>query len=475
MSREIKNRILELSEARKGYAKKKSKMKKERPEYLEGGDVMYENKPHFLEVKRIFRIAKRVPNQTKPKKLGYFFQQSRDLKNGSTHEREEILKKVFGKSMEMSPEKLRKKLNQYINSEDYPLGDEITIKQEEMKQQTYQTMQRIVQSEKYNRTISASIYGKIFRDELEKYVKKHPDFNELYRSIHGFVNRGHYSGAAAFVRYSKFANDWIHFDTFQTDFFNELRRYLHESNPTTEGEKYVDDFVNTLEKRETDFFKAAVSYIVRVYPDVKIFTANTPETAKRAERINARSGKLIQLYHVLPKELGFKLISLDKLKQIFATRPGKGEKEKNKLLDRGYNVKAVRIKNEHITTVLKDVLKRLDEAKPDLSKADIDNISYDVIRHHYSNNEDLVNNLRSGFHQIVSDLYEAYKNKEKKGEEVAGKTLKSLATDKEVFNKAKEGSKITKGEESEIWWANRGTIFEETESEKDAILRIINS
>lgn len=452
MSKKIIDRILQLGEANE----------------LSTSLVRHANKPHFNEVKRVLRMVKRIPNQEKPKKLGFYFQQLRTISGGSKQEKEELIRTLLGKSQQIAPNKLIEKIYSYV-SDNYPRGEYVLLKPET----SYQTAQRLIPDAKINRTLSASVYGDILAKELKKFLEKHPDFDELYRTVHSFSTQGHFTSAAAFVRYTLMSPDWIHFDAYQTDYFNKLRRYLH--NNSSGMDKVIEEFITTIESKEFEFYKTAVSYVVRSHPKVNIFTSSTVETVKRVEDVKGE-GKLNQLYRELPKDLGFKLITLDRLTKIFATRPGTQETEKRKLLDKGFRIKnGSPIKEEVIkktlTTIKTGLIKHVKEDKPLFKKSGLDNFVKRVIDELHTSSV-LPNDrerMKLAFHQILDPMFEAHTSKDIDRIEEFFKNEKHLNKIKETLE-----AKVS-GTEDSIWWANRTTIFEEKETEFDAIMRIINS
>lgn len=430
--------------------------------------VRYYDKEAYNNFKRLLRMSKRMAKKDRIRKLGFYLEKSREL-GGRDKDKEEIIRKIFGTSQQMLPDDFRKKLLQ-LASETFPKGDYVLLNPET----NYQTTQRLIANASKNRTLGASIYGDILSGLIKDFVEKNPEFDEMYRQVHSFSSSGHFrSGTAAFVRYTKLTDDWLHFDAFQTDYFNKLRNYLYKNSE--EEKTLINKFIKTIESREFDFYKTAVSYIVRNNPKVKIFTSNTEEIVKRVENVRG-SGKLRILYNDLPKALGFKLIPVEKLLGIFATRPGKRELEKSKFITKALSVKNI----PHVRdAVVKKTLLLLDKEFSENAKikdrikdrAQLDDFVKKVIDSKITEiSQEARERLKVAFHQVLVPMYEALKSKEEKA-------METFLAKKDVFNEIKSNLVVpeSKGPEKTIWWANRTTIFEETESEKDTIIRIINS
>lgn len=438
-----------------------AKIKKLSEDLPKGSEtIRYTDKPFFNDLKRVLRIAKKVSNKDKPRKIGYFLQEAKKVK-GSDKNKEEIIRKIFGKAQEMPTSKFIEKLYDYA-SEEFPKGELLLVKPET----AYQTTQRMIPDAKLNRTLSTSLFGEILVKPLKEFMKEHPEFDEMYRQVHKFVSAsGHFQDSAAFVRYTLMTEDWLHFDAFQTDYFNKLRKALHTDSE--KNNKLVNEFIKTLESKEFDFFKTAVSYIVRVNPKVKVFTASTADIVQRVEKVRG-SGKLTQLYYRLPKALGFKLVPIEKVIQIFETRPGAKAEAKKKLLKKGLKAQTVSVNPIAIKNILKKINESLverKEKKVKVEKHNLDSIIIDVIDSELSHDQDEEKQvLVRAFHQILDNIFDAFQ----KSKEEMSKYLLDDKTSKEVKKHTKPK---TTGKETELWWANRETIFEG--NERDAILRMI--
>ncbi len=422
--------------------------------------IRYTDKPFFNDLKRVLRVAKKTANKEKQRKIGYFLQEAKKS-SGSDKNKEEIIRKIFANKQSMSTNEFIDKIYDYASKE-FPKGELAKVSPED----AFQTTQRMIPSEKINKTLSVSLFGEILEKPLKKFLEEHPDFDELYRGVHKHISQGHFNDSAAFVRYSLMTKDWIHFDSFQTDYFNKLRKIMYGGG----NDKLVDKFMKELEAKENDFFKTAVSYIVRVNPSVKVFTANTPEIAQRVENMKGGSLKLVKLYHKLPKALGFKLITIDKLFQIFDTRPGESSEVKKKLIKKGLKVESVKVSDALIKKVLSKLHSELSnkiKEKKELNKAGLDALVSSVVEDSINHDQEEKGQLIiDAIHQFIENILVAYN----KGE----KSIKDFFEDKKLLKKVKEqiDKKVgVKDTSKEIWWANKQTIFEDTE--KDYILRMI--
>lgn len=420
----------------------------------------YTDKPLFNDLKRVLRTAKKVSNKEKPRKIGYFIKEAKKS-SGSDKNKEEIIRSIFGDSQQMSTAKFIEKIYDYAN-ETFPKGEVASVNPET----AFQTTQRIVSNKEINRTLSVSLFGSILEKPLKKFMKEHPEFNEAYRNIHRNISHDHFNDSAAFVRYTIMSDDWIHFDAFQTDYFNKIRKSLHG----VKNEKVVENFMKELESKEFEFFKTAVSYVIRVNPNVKVFTASTPDIVKRVENMKSGTLKLINLYHKLPKALGFKLITIDKLFQIFDTRPGDKSKAKKKMLNKIISNKSKKVPillvKKTLANIKKDLISNLKTSK-NISNSELDAlIRRSAENATGSSQEEEKQKIIDGFHQLLGEISKAYTD--------GNEGIKSLFKD-ERFIKLVDSkvNKTAKGEDlsTEIWWANKGTIFEDTD--RDKILRMI--
>jgi len=248
--------------------------------------------------------------------------------------------------------------------------------------------------------------------------------------------------------------------------------YQEKDNP--EIKKIVEEF----RKHEDEFFKTAMSYVVRTNPNVKIFTASTPEIVAAVENVRG-DVKLKKYYHQIPKKLGFKLVNMSKLNQIIKTRPGQADRsgrktfnkaEKliqkfsgaiNKATGKGSSVKelifsAVKSSN---TNLIEDMMQAMEGKTPNVKKplVPLSSDTIDTIIRHRVNNE----RLASAYHQYIEQLASIIKKaiQEKAKPETALKTfLDSKAT--EIMENVNRDTGVA----GKIWWANRGTIFESVEN-----------
>ncbi len=405
--------------------------------------VRYANKPYFNDLKRVYRIAKRIPNKEKEKSIGYFLGEIKKVQ-GSTVNMEKIIREVFGKKMKMTPKAFISALMEY----DLPQGEFLQVKPET----AYQTTQRAVPDAKINKTLNVSLYGDILKEPLDRYIKKDPNFNEVFRTLYRHMSSSHFQESAAFIRYSEFTDDWLHFDAFQTDYFNKLRKAMH--NEQHGG--LAEEFIKELEAKEIDFYKTAVSYVVRTHPKVKVFTANTAEIVKRVENVRGE-GKLLQLYLKLPKALGFKLISLNKLLGIFATRPGKAEEIKKKFAIKGFapkSTKDIKVPDTTFGKITTQVITKIKDTKEKGEEITNQRIAQFITStlNLYLNDQDVIAKMDSAYHQHINLFNQFLEKKTTK------KNLNEL-----VKGEFEKQVKVKIDDNVEIWWANRGTIFEESE------------
>jgi hypothetical protein len=411
----------------------------------------YLNKPHFIQLKRVWRMVKKIPNQAKVKKLGFYLQEAKRLQ-GSAQINEEIIRNIFGNKQEMSPQEFIEKIFEY----ETPEGSEMFIK----KETAYQTTQRLMPNEKLNKTISVSIFGEIY-DGILKNIEKKIGENKtdiLARQINKYLS-SHFNGAAGFIRWTEMSPKWIHIDAFQTDFFNKIKAMSFKN----EEFKPVGDEIR---KYEDEFFKTAMSYIIRSYPSAKIFTANTEDTVAAIENIKG-DVKLKKYYHQLPKKLGFRLINLqDFYNKVLRTRPGeRTEKDINKIdsaLSRITGKNKVIVTKNELTSLSSKIADEVERKVIEGKKKNIDQSEIDSIISSVTNQE----NIKRGYHQFIGDISKLvrshYENPKDKKQKISTK-IRSLLKDKsntiqEIANRYSE----IKGQ---IWWANRGLIFENTKYE----------
>jgi len=437
-------------------------------------EVEYTNKPYFIQVKRVLRKVKAFPDSDKPKKLGFYLLNIRGLE-GSAVTNERIVKEVFGTAQEMSPNDFLKKLRSY----EVPSGKKTYVRHETAYQQT----QRLIpgrereergqgtspsrsalvlkqpwkfgesggkkpKSEPLNRTIQVSIFGEIYDEILKKY-KSHPQGDNIIRAINRNL-AGHFDNAAAFVRWTEMTPAWIHVDAFQTDFFNKVKamRFNAEQKEDEVSKEVSNDF----RKYEDEFFKAAMSYVVRTHSGTKIYTANTEDLVAAVEHVRG-DVKLKEYYYKLPKLLGFRLISLDDLQKKLHLGPEKNAFEKK------FHPAVQKIGKEtedigSIDNAITEVTRLIKEAKLPISKEQVD----EAIRQ-----ADIDERIASAFHQFLDELTEVANGRVKKTLSTGTERKTSVST----FLKSKKTfikdflSKST-GPGKNIWFGTKQMLFEET-------------
>jgi len=247
------------------------------------------------------------------------------------------------------------------------------------------------------------------------------------------------------------SKDWAHIDAFQTDFFSKIKAMGNQD----ENFKQV---ANEIRAKEDEYWKTAMSYILRTNADKKVWTTNTEDLVKAVENVRGEV-KLKQYYYKLPKMLGFKLITMDKLKQILRTRPGEETENKINTLEKavGRHIKSKPIdtsKYKSITdSMVRDMTKIAVENKDAADwkhKEKITKQQIDVVINKHAEGD-----LASAFHQHLDDMHKA-----------TNKNIDEIYT---FFTKLKP--KITKflkekaaqTIKTNIWWANRQMLFENTE------------
>jgi hypothetical protein len=442
-------------------------------------EVEYLNKPFFVQLKRVWRKVKSFADPDKPKKLGFFLQSVRGLE-GSAQVNEKIVKDIFGNSQQMTPNDFIKK----VFSFEVPQGKKTYVKHETAYQQT----QRLVTSrdsdtgatrdreithqahgsqaprkfgvsggkklppEPLNKTIQVSIFGDVYEDILKKY-KDHPQGDNIIRAINRNLD-GHFTNAAAFVRWTQMTPSWIHIDAFQTDFFNKVKamKFTADKKGDELSAQVSDDF----RKYEDEFFKAALSYITRSHPGVKMYTANTEDLVKAVERVRG-DVKLKEYYYKLPKMLGFRMVNLSDIEKKFHLGPEKAALEKHfKPALSGMSTKVSDTDINNAVDTFKEnliVLKREKENK-EITKELIDELMA---------NTDMPDQVSSALHQILDELTDVVNGKVKKpnasGKEIKVSIMSYLnskkAHIKEIISKAS-------GPGTKIWWADKRMLFENT-------------
>jgi hypothetical protein len=429
-------------------------------------ETQYLNKPYFVQLKRVWRMAKKIPNPDKPKKVGFFLQSARKLQ-GSAQTNEKIIHDVFGKSQQMSP----KKFIEGVFSHAVPEGEKLYVKPET----AYQTTQRLVPDQKLNRTIQVSVFGDIYDKILDKY-KNRDDADDLFRAVNRYLS-SHFANAAGFVRWTHVSPEWIHLDAFQTDFFSQLKSMAYHEKDNPEIQKIVEEF----RKHEDEFFKTAVSYIVRTNPKIKMFTASTPEIVAAVENVRG-DVKLQKYYHQIPKKLGFKLIPLTRLNKILRTRPGAKAEALIKKFggalsevsgrgrgrgDGNVDENAVKYMNHQISDAVVEKIKTKDPKSKRVFFKPITGEQVDTLLRMFPNER-----ARSAYHQYIEQISGIVQNQIKlkqQNPKVNANNFKTeikkfLSTKIDEIMKAINRVVEAKGN---IWWSDRTMIFEHTTSKEE--------
>ena len=416
-------------------------------------EIQYLNKSFFYDLKRVFRAVKKMDKPEKTKRLGFYLQALRKIQ-GNQKNIDRIIRDVFEKKQELSPESVINKLKIF----ETPAGKKLYVKPET----AYQTTQRLVSSQKLNKTISVSIFGEIYDEILDKYKNK-PGGDDIIRSINRYIS-GHFTDAAAFIRWTNMSKDWTHIDAFQTDFFSKIKVMGNQD----ENFKKVADEIRA---KEDEYWKTAMSYILRTNTDKKVWTANTEDLVKAVENVRGEV-KLKQYYHKLPKLLGFKLITMDKLKQILRTRPGEETEKKITTLEKavGSHIKPKTIGIENYGRITKNIgnaIKALVKAANQKDKEKITKQQIDTIINSYTEGD-----LASAFHQHLDAIHDSAN----KGTDI--ELSNYLAKKKpHIVKFLKEKAALSV--DVKIWWANRGMLFENMEYKnilvENKIDRIIGS
>ncbi|MBW2965569.1 hypothetical protein KY342_00530 [Candidatus Woesearchaeota archaeon] len=419
-------------------------------------ETQYLNKPYFVQLKRVWRMAKKIPNPEKSKKIGFYLQQARKLK-GSAQTNEKIIKDIFGKSQEKTPTKFI----EGVFSHAIPEGEKLYVKPET----AYQTTQRLMpeKGEKLNKTIQVSVFGDIYDKILDKY-KGRKDADDLFRAVNRYLS-SHFANAAGFVRWTEVSPFWVHIDAFQTDFFNQLKSMAYHEKENPEIQKIVEEF----RKHEDEFFKTAVSYIVRTNPSAKMFTASTPEIVSAVENISERSVPKLNKYYVqIPKKLGFELITLERLRKILRTRPGKKaealinkfEGAVSKATGKGMAQEATpAVIHRTNANLAQDIAEVMEKRETFLVPDKIDNI---IIRRVHDNR------IASAYHQHINALSDITKKflKEKEASKIEKEIKEYLdKRDAEILNTINK----KRGGAGNVWWSDRTMIFESTRYENRMI------
>jgi hypothetical protein len=443
-------------------------------------EVEYLNKPFFVQLKRVWRKVKTLPEQEKPKKLGFFLQMVRGLE-GSAIINEKIVKDIFGTFQQMAPQEFIKK----IFSFEIPLGKKTFVKHETNYQQT----QRLVagwheDSEKIksieqdmpprkfgvsggkkqyaplNKTIQVSIFGDIYEEILKKY-KTHPQSDQIIRAINSNLT-GHFTNAAAFVRWTKFTPSWIHIDAFQTDFFNKIKAMKFAADQ--KGDELSKEVANDFRKYEDEFFKAAVSYMIRSNPEVKMFTANTEDLVKAIEHVKG-DVKLKEYYYKLPKMLGFRTITLSDLEKKFHLSQEKSALEKHfktALSEITHSFSSEEIINWLSRLKIDFTALQKDRQGKEITKEEVDEAVAQA---------DMPAQIVSAVHQFIDELTEVVNGRFKRKEDGSKMGLAAYLTFKRDF--IKDFISQTGGPGAKIWWADKRMLFESTHYENRMVIEQI--
>jgi len=362
-------------------------------------------------------------------------------KLGTSAQREKILDDIFGSKQRMLAKDFESAIHNY--AENYPVGDPVTVSPET----AYQTTQRLIADKDLNKTISSSIASSFLKKMADDF-KDVPDFDEAFRSIDKNLLAGHFQESTAFIRYTLLSNNWLHFDAFQTDFFNKLRKLkfnLKEKDTT------VIKIIDYMLGKQKEFFKSILSYIVRQHKNVKQFTANTASIAKKVENVKNDS-KLRELYEELPKELGFEKKSLEDIIKIASLRPGV---ESTKVITKFSNALSNKKNKDISLSLIEEALKKIADTYENVQ--DIENEELDsFISNNFPDTE-----LVTFFHQILDDLVEAINR---------GEIENFFSDNQELILNTKQRMNSYAEAGTELWWSVRGLIFE-----KNTIVKLLNS
>jgi hypothetical protein len=441
----------------------------------------HSNSHLFNDIKRILRETKRTegdPSKERPKsfyknilKQIHKKQLKRrekgeegNAKLGTDSQRESILNSIFNDKQKMSLKDFEKGILDY--AEKYPLGKPVGIKNEK----GFQTVQRLIPDEKRNKTINSPMLSS-FINELENEFKDYKNLDDAFRLISKVFNYSHFENSTGFVRYTKLDRGWLHFDAFQTDFFNYLKKIkfnLNKKKELTDNEKLAIKLIDYITKNEKDVFKSVVSYIVKNNTDSKQFTANTAEIAANVERVKG-SGKLRDLYEKLPKELGFEKKTIEEIKAKIDTRPGKNADKLKKLLGDSTSNKPEKIEIEDVKKVLSILESKL-KNKTNVTKKEVDTaIQYSASNVYFPDGEDEKKyfTVRDVLHGFTDEIILSVE----KGE------IKKFLNDKfneilyeinnYLLNKGKKDFK-------KVWWSTRGLILENKKTIKSILTEMID-
>ena len=435
-------------------------------------EVAYLNKPFFIQLKRVWRKVKTFAEPEKPKKIGFFLQNVRGLE-GSAQTNEKIVKDIFGTAQLMSPTEFIKK----IFSFEVPQGKKTFVRPESAYQQT----QRLVTgreeriqgdrplpskvakrqvAEPLNKTIQVSIFGDIYVEILKKY-KDHPEGDNIIRAINRNLD-GHFTNAAAFVRWTEMTPSWIHIDAFQTDFFNKVKAMKFTADE--KGDKISAQVSDDFRHYEDEFFKAAVSYVNRSHPNVKIYTANTEDLVKAVENVRG-DVKLKEYYYKLPKMLGFRLINLTDLEKKLHLGPEKTALKNHfkPALERTNRETNVNEIGDILTSVITS-LKHLQAVKKEkiITKEEVD----EAIRM-----SEIPEQISSAIHQFLDELTEVVNKKVKSASGKSTMLVSNYLNGKKTF--IKEFLSKIGGPGAKIWFADKRMLFENTKYSNRLMLESI--
>jgi hypothetical protein len=439
------------------------------PDYFDSHvEVEYLNKPFFIQLKRVWRKVKTFAEPDKPKKLGFYLQSIRGLE-GSAQVNEKIVKDIFGTAQQMTPNEFTKK----VFSFEVPQGKKTYVKHETAYQQTqrlvtggredYEGPDKKQATEPLNKTIQVSIFGDVYEEILKKY-KDHPQGDNIIRAINRNLD-GHFTNAAAFVRWTQLTPSWMHIDAFQTDFFNKVKamKFTADKKGDELSAQVSDDF----RKYEDEFFKAAISYIMRSHPGVKMYTANTEDLVKAVERVRG-DVKLKEYYYKLPKMLGFRMINLSDLEKKLHLGPEKTALEKH--FKPALSNVSEKVSEADVTDSVDAVKEKLIVLKNEKGKAEITKEMVDEAM----TSLDLPDQVVSALHQILDELTNVVNGKVKikltNGKEQKLSIMSYLNSKK---NYIKELVFKSSGPGSKIWWADRRMLFESTRYSNRLILENI--
>lgn len=424
-------------------------------------DVYQHTNPYlFNDIKRIFRELKRKETDANKEYPKSFFKdqilkeidkkqkERRDkgekgvAKLGTDAIRNKILDSVFKDNQKMKVADFEDGLMDY--AENYPLGEKIGLG----KETDYQTTQRLMPSDSKNKTLSAVAFSG-FLSQMKEDFKNEPKFDEAFRAVDAKL-QGHFENSTSFVRYTNMGNGWLHFDAFQTDFFNKLgalRYKTKKSESLTDLDKVVLDIISYLLGKTNEIFKSAVSYTVMQNKDAKQFTAPTSQMIQQVERVSGE-GKIRELYDKLPKQLGFEKKKLSEIMKIMDLRPGKKTDKLKQVFGNAISKLKNPVEIDDVNEVVKEITPKLSNKK-DLKKAQVDEII---------NNSTNDNGVKKVLHSLLDEITKA-SNENKVKEYFKNSNDKIKETIKKINSLGGGGS------DPLVWWSTRGLILENNEVE----------